>query len=70
MAQPFDEIVYLTLSPESQEKVYAIYNIASILQHNHVPPLTTIEFDELYDRPVRELQVLVGSIAGHFMGLP
>jgi hypothetical protein len=70
MAQPFNEIVYLTLSPEAQEKVYAIYNIASILHHNHVPPLTTKEFDELYDRPVRELQVLVGSIAGHFMGLP
>lgn len=70
MAQPFDEIVYLKLSPESQAKVYALYHIASILQHNHVPPLTTQEFDELYDRPVRELQVLVGSIAGHFMGLP
>ena len=70
MEKPFDEIVYLTLSPEAQAKVYAIYNIASMLHHNHVPPLTTKEFDKLYDKPVRELEVLVTSIAGHFIGLP
>lgn len=70
MEQPFDEVVYLTLSYENQEKVYEIYNIASILHHNHVPPLTPQEFDELYDKPVKDLQLLTGSIAGHFMGLP
>lgn len=70
MAQPFDEIVYLSLSPESQDKVYELYNIASILHHNRVAPLTPKEFDELYDKPIKDLQLLTGSIAGHFMGLP
>lgn len=70
MDKPFDEVVYLTLSPESQAKVYEIYNIASMLHHNHVPPLTTKEFDELYDKSVKDLQLLSNSIAGHFIGLP
>ena len=70
MEQPFDEVTYLTLSPEAQEKVYEIYNIASMLHHNRVPPITPREFDELYDRSVKDLQILSGSIAGHFMGLP
>jgi hypothetical protein len=70
MDKPFDEIIYLSLSPESQAKVYSLYNIASMLHHNRIAPLTPEEFDELYDKPVKDLELLCGSIAGHIMGLP
>ena len=70
MTKPFDEITYLTLSPEAQDKVYLLYNIASILHYNHIEPLTPREFDELYDKPVQELETITGTIITRVMGLP
>jgi hypothetical protein len=70
MDKPFDEIVYLTLTDDNQQRVYHIYNIASMLHHNRIPPLTEKEFDELYDKSIKELEMLTGDIATKLMKLP
>lgn len=70
MDKPFDEVIYLSLSPEKQEKVYCIYNIASMLHHNQIDPLTPAEFDDLYDKPLKELELIAEGVAARIMGLP
>jgi len=67
---PFNEIVYLKLSPEAQDKVYLLYNIASILQHNNIPPITPREFDELYDKQLIELEEVRGIIISKVLNMP
>lgn len=59
---PFNEVVYLTLSPEAQEKVFHIYIIASMLHANHCSPLKPYEFDRLYDKPSAELELISGQV--------
>ena len=66
MKAPFNEVVFLTLSKENQEKVECIYHIAHMLHLHRAPRLTPKEFDILYDKPVRELQ----AISGYFGRLP
>jgi len=59
---PFNEAVYLTLSPEAQDKVYHIYVIASMLHANHCSPLKPYEFDRLYDKSSSELESISGQV--------
>tara|TARA_B110000503_G_C7100937_1_gene393723 strand:+ start:134 stop:352 length:219 start_codon:yes stop_codon:yes gene_type:complete len=67
---PFSEITYLTLSPEAQDKVYLLYNIASILHHNNIAPITPREFDELYDKQLIELEEVRGIIISNVLNMP
>lgn len=46
---------YKELSPESQEKVDCLYRIAIMIKKAKHPPLSTKEFDKLYDMPLREV---------------
>ena len=62
MEKPFNEIVFLQLSSESQGKVECIYHIAVILKLAKVPPLTAKDFDHLYDKPLDELDSIVGQV--------
>lgn len=56
----FNEEVFNSLSTESQEKVEQIYLIAEILYDHKAPKITASEFDELYDKSVRELEMITG----------
>lgn len=60
MNKPFNEVVFLSLSKESQEKVECIYHIAHMLHIHRAPKLSTKEFDILYEKPLRELQAISG----------
>lgn len=56
----FNEEVYLALPLDAQLKVEQIYNIANLLHSKGMPILTTAEFDYLYDKPLKELEVITG----------
>ena len=60
MENTFNDIAFLTLTKENQEKVECIYSIAMVLHTHHAPNLTAQEFDELYDKPLNELMLLSG----------
>lgn len=63
---PFNEAVYLSLSPEAQEKVYHIYVIASMLHANKCSALRPNEFDRLYDKTSAELEQISGYVKNTF----
>lgn len=52
----FNEVVYLSLSEESQLKVEHIYVIASILHNHRMKPLSPEEFDTYYEKSPQELE--------------
>ena len=56
----FNEEVYLALHLDAQLKVEQIYNIANLLHSKGLPVLSTAEFDYLYDKPLKELEVITG----------
>lgn len=49
MYATLNESAFLDLSPESQSKVEAIYQLAGVLKHTGRPPITPSFFDKLYD---------------------
>lgn len=63
---PFNETVYLSLSPEAQDKVYHIYVIASMLHAHQCSPLKPHEFDKLYDKTSTELEQISGYVKNKF----
>ena len=64
--KPFNEIVFLSLSPESQVKVMCIYHINLTLLENNLAPLNSRDFDNLYDKPAKELEEISGAIRARF----
>lgn len=64
--KPFNEIVFLSLSPESQVKVMCIYHINLTFLENSLAPINVKDFDNLYDKPVRELEELSGAVRARF----
>lgn len=62
MEKPFNEIVFLSLSKENQEKVECIYHIALNLSLHKASSLTPEEFDALYDKPLPELKLISAFI--------
>lgn len=62
MKDTFNEEVYLALPLEAQLKVEQIYNIANILHVNRLPKLNSTEFDNLYDKPLKELEAITGYV--------
>jgi hypothetical protein len=63
MKHEFNDTAFLNLSEESQEKVECIYEIANLLHRYYAPDLSPQEFDDLYDKPLKDLKL----IAGYFM---
>lgn len=51
----WDALAQQELSPTDQSKVIEITHIASILKQYGAPPLTTYDFDVLYDKHLIEL---------------
>lgn len=64
--EEFDVKCFESLSEESQAKVECIYHIASMLHANRLPKLNTTDFDWLYDKPLKELDAIVGNVRSHF----
>lgn len=58
----FNVQVWMSLSYCNRRRVEHIYRLAVILHNNGVKPLTTHQFDMLYDMPVRELECYVGQM--------
>lgn len=58
----FNSKVYLSLSEESQERVYHIYVIAGMLHEHRCSPITPSEFDKLYDKTSAELEKISGYV--------
>lgn len=64
--KPFNEVVFLSLSEESKIKVMCIYHInLTFLEHN-LAPITPKDFDNLYDKPAKELEALSGAVRARF----
>ena len=55
--------VFNTLSHTNKMKVLHIYNIANMLKSAGVPPLTAAGFDYLYDKPLKDLDNIIGVAA-------
>jgi hypothetical protein len=66
MTQIINEPVFLSLSEEKQVKVMCIYHINLTFLENNLDPITTRDFDNLYDKPVPELQQLAGAVTARF----
>lgn len=62
MDKAFNEVAFLSLNKDNQDKVECIYHIAHMLQMHQAPKLTPQEFDALYDKSVRELRAITGYI--------
>ena len=62
MEKAFNEVVFLSLSKENQEKVECIYHIALNLHLHKARPITPDEFDALYDKPLPELNLISAYI--------
>ncbi|TXI89736.1 MAG: hypothetical protein E6Q36_02875 [Chryseobacterium sp.] len=58
----FDRHLFSRLSEDKQIKIEHIYHIASILASHGQPQLTAEEFDDLYDKPVQDLEHITGYI--------
>jgi len=58
----FNVGVWMNLSFSNRRRVEHIYKLAVIIQENGIKPLTTEQFDILYDMPVRELECYVGHM--------
>lgn len=62
MDKAFNEVAFLSLNKDNQDKVECIYHIAHMLHMHQAPKLTAQEFDALYDKSVRELRAITGYI--------
>lgn len=62
MEKPFNEVVFLSLSKDNQEKVECIYHIALNLNLHRASPISPEEFDALYDKPLPELKLISAYI--------
>ena len=58
----FNVGVWMDLSFSNRRRVEHIYRLAIIFQEHGVKPLTTDQFDILYDMPVRDLECHVGQV--------
>jgi hypothetical protein len=58
----FNAHVWMSLSYCNRRRVEHIYCLAVILHNNGVKPLSTHQFDMLYDMPVLELECYVGQM--------
>jgi len=70
MKKTFNDIAFLTLTKENQEKVACIYNIAHVLHTYRAGDITPQEFDDLYDKPLNDLMLISGYFSRRASLLP